>query len=90
MGLSGGPARTGSTPDQPPTRMDRGPPGGSEMLTGPMDRDFRPLRELLGALLRTSLVHVLFQDAFLLLILLLGSILSSQDDLPTFKIIDFS
>ena len=55
------------------------------MLTGPMDRDFRALRELLGALLASSLVHVFFQVVFFFSSKLLGAILNSTTDLPSFK-----
>ena len=55
------------------------------MLTGPMDRDFRPLWGLLGALLASSLVNVFFEIVFCYFSKLLGSILSSQNDPPTLE-----
>ena len=47
------------------------------MLTGPMDRDFGALRELLGALLASSFVHVVFDVVFFSSSKLLGMMFSS-------------
>ena len=70
-----------STPAQPPARFRRVLCGGSEMLTGPVDRDFRTFWELLGALLASCLLRSFFCSSSKLL----GSILSSQEGSPTLK-----
>ena len=58
MGLSGGPARTGPTRNNPRNNPPPGflvvPPGGSKTSTGSIDPDLGPLRELLGAVLIVS------------------------------------
>ena len=77
-GDQAGPSSTESSPTCPLS-------GGSGTLTGSIDLDFGAFSELFGALLVSSLVHVLFEIVFALFSQLLGSILSSQDDPPTFK-----
>ena len=77
---------TGTTPDHPPARINLAPPGGSEMLTGPMDRDFRALWELLGALFVASCCFFLLSASFLLLrasFLLACELLGSKSEIPT-------
>ena len=64
--------------------------GGSKTLTGPIDRDFGALWKVFGALLRSSLVHVFFEIVFCSFSKLLGSILSSQDEPPNLKNLDFA
>ena len=57
MGLLGArlaPAQPGTTPAEPPTRINRAPPGSSKTLTRSIDRDLWPLRELLVSLLIAS------------------------------------
>ena len=44
----------------------------------------------LAALLTASLAQIFFPDVFVLSLTLLGSILSSQDDTPTLRNIDFT
>ena len=59
--------------------------GAHNHSAGPMDRDFGASWELLGALLASSLVHVVFEVVFFSSSRVLGTILVSTTDLPTFK-----
>ena len=66
--------------------LTQGVLGAHNLLSGPMYRDFGASWELLGTLLASSLVHVVFEIVFFLFSSnVLGTFLVSTTDLPTFN-----